>query len=594
MKQENWLKTILRFTKPCKGKVILAVFLEVISVLAGIIPYYGVFKIIVLFFNNEQTKEAILFWCAICLLGYVINLFFHAMSTVVAHISAYTILEGLRNKLGEKLLKVPLGNVLNQTVGRLKSILIDRVENIELPLAHMIPEGFSSILLPLCIFVYLLTIDWRMAISALITIPLSAVVYQFVLKTYNQKYDSYMAANNHVNGVIVEYIEGIEVIKAFNQSTSSYKKFVNAVNMFKDYTLDWYRSTWKMMNLASAILPSSLLGTVPIGLLLYKSGSITPAEFVMCCILSLGIITPLTKFTVIVNDLKSVQYAVKDLNMILGMKELVEVEEDAVLHDFGVELKNVSFAYEDLGGEKGEQVLQGINLVIPQGSYTALVGPSGGGKSTVARLLARFWDADNGNILIGGKDIKDLPLIQLNDLVSFVTQDNFLFDVSIKDNIRLGNPEATDDAVYAAAKAACCDEFIRQFEKGYDTTAGEAGARLSGGEKQRIAIARAILKNAPIVILDEATAFTDPENEDKIQNSLAALTKGKTRIVIAHRLSTIKNADQIVVIEKGKVIASGRHEELLEKCDLYHEMWEAHIGAKQWAANQEVSYVRLN
>ncbi|HIZ55796.1 ABC transporter ATP-binding protein [Flavonifractor sp. An306] len=594
MKQENWLKTILRFTKPCKGKEILAVFLEVISVLAGIIPYYGVFKIIVLFFNNEQTKEAILFWCAICLLGYVINLFFHAMSTVVAHISAYTILEGLRNELAEKLLKVPLGNVLNQTVGRLKSILIDRVENIELPLAHMIPEGFSSILLPLCIFVYLLTIDWRMAISALITIPLSAVVYQFVLKTYNQKYDSYMAANNHVNGVIVEYIEGIEVIKAFNQSTSSYKKFVNAVNMFKDYTLDWYRSTWKMMNLASAILPSSLLGTVPIGLLLYKSGSITPAEFVMCCILSLGIITPLTKFTVIVNDLKSVQYAVKDLNMILGMKELVEVEEDAVLHDFGVELKNVSFAYEDLGGEKGEQVLQGINLVIPQGSYTALVGPSGGGKSTVARLLARFWDADNGNILIGGKDIKDLPLIQLNDLVSFVTQDNFLFDASIKDNIRLGNPEATDDAVYAAAKAACCDEFIRQFEKGYDTTAGEAGARLSGGEKQRIAIARAILKNAPIVILDEATAFTDPENEDKIQNSLAALTKGKTRIVIAHRLSTIKNADQIVVIEKGKVIASGRHEELLEKCDLYHEMWEAHIGAKQWAANQEVSYVRLN
>lgn len=594
MKQESWLKTILRFTKPCKGKVILAVFLEVISVLAGIIPYYGVFKIIVLFFNNEQTKEAILFWCAICLIGYVINLFFHAMSTVVAHISAYTILEGLRNKLAEKLLKVPLGNVLNQTVGRLKSILIDRVENIELPLAHMIPEGFSSILLPLCIFVYLLTIDWRMAISALITIPLSAVVYQFVLKTYNQKYDSYMAANNHVNGVIVEYIEGIEVIKAFNQSTSSYKKFVNAVNMFKDYTLDWYRSTWKMMNLASAILPSSLLGTVPIGLLLYKSGSITPAEFVMCCILSLGIITPLTKFTVIVNDLKSVQYAVKDLNMILGMKELVEVEKDTVLHDFGVELKNVSFAYEDLGGEKGEQVLQGINLVIPQGSYTALVGPSGGGKSTVARLLARFWDADDGSILIGGKDIKDLPLTQLNDLVSFVTQDNFLFDASIKENIRLGNPEATDDAVYAAAKAACCDEFIRQFEKGYDTTAGEAGARLSGGEKQRIAIARAILKNAPIVILDEATAFTDPENEDKIQNSLAALTKGKTRIVIAHRLSTIKNADQIVVIEKGKVIASGRHEELLEKCDLYHEMWEAHIGAKQWAANQEVSYVRLN
>ena len=264
------------------------------------------------------------------------------------------------------------------------------------------------------------------------------------------------------------------------------------------------------------------------------------------------------------------------------MPELPEPNTRAVVPSAGVELKNVHFSYTD---NAEDEVLHGEDLSLPQGSFTALVGPSGGGKSTVAKLIARFWDVTSGSIEIGGVSVKDMPLSQLSEYVSFVTQDNFLFRCSLLENIRLGNPSATDEEVKAAARAAQCEEFIQKLPLGYDTPAGEAGKRLSGGEKQRIAIARMMLKNAPIVILDEATAFTDPENEDKIQQSIAALTRGKTLLVIAHRLSTIKNADNIVVLKEGAIVAEGTQEQLLETCPLYRDMWQAHIGAKNWAVS---------
>ena len=317
---------------------------------------------------------------------------------------------------------------------------------------------------------------------------------------------------------------------------------------------------------------------------LFAQGSLQPADLVICIILSLGMITPLTTFANYTNEIKSIQYAVMEAEAILELKELSDASQPAKVKDYSIELKDVAFSYND----QGKMVLEGLNLLIPEKSFTALVGPSGGGKSTIARLIARFWDVTEGSISIGGVNIKDIPLEQLSDLVSFVTQDNFLFDCSILENIRLGNPKASDEDVYAAARAACCDEFVNQLERGYHTTAGEAGGRLSGGERQRIAIARAILKNAPIVILDEATAFTDPQNEDKIQRSIAELTKGKTLLVIAHRLSTIKNANQIVVLDQGKAEAVGTHEALLQSNRLYKTMWEAHINAKGWSANKGV------
>lgn len=588
MKQKNWLKTVFSFAAECRTKMILSVLCACLSVAGGIVPYVGVYQIITLFFNENQTVKGILLWSAVCLLGYTAKLVFYAISTTLSHISAYNILKNMRLKIAEKLMKAPLGTVLNQTIGKLKNVMVDRVETIELPLAHMIPEGFSELLLPIGVFVYIVMIDWRMALAALITVPIAAVAFAVMMRTYNQKYDDYMESSNHVNSVIVEYVEGIEVIKAFNQSAASYEKFEKAVKSFKEYTLDWFRSTWKLMNFGASVLPSTMLGTMPVGMYLYIKGTLSPSELAMCLILSLGIVGPLTKFTVFVNDLKAIQFAVRDADEYLNLSELESTEEPVKLRGFDMELKNVSFSYGAARAsdseDSGSGVLHHIALKIPEGTFAALVGPSGGGKSTVARLTARFWDAGGGEISIGGANIKKLPLSQLADTVSFVTQDNFLFNCSLMENIRLGNPKASDEEVIAAASAACCDEFIRALDHGYNTTAGEAGGRLSGGEKQRIAIARAILKNAPIVILDEATAFTDPENEDKIQKSLSALTKGKTLLVIAHRLSTIKNADQIIVMDKGYLVQTGTHDGLLQTCGLYRDMWEAHIGAKKWAA----------
>ena len=287
-------------------------------------------------------------------------------------------------------------------------------------------------------------------------------------------------------------------------------------------------------------------------------------------------------FTTYINETKEIEYAVHDVDKLLHAEELPDIGSPAEIQSKEIVLHNVSFSYDK---ESGKQALSHVDLKIPEGKFTALVGPSGGGKSTIARLIARFWDVDGGKITIGGTDIRNMPLSQLTDLVSFVTQDNFLFNCSIKENIRLGNPKASDEEVYAAAKAACCDTFIRELEHGYDTAAGDAGNRLSGGEKQRISIARMILKNAPIVILDEATAFTDQENEEKIQKSIAALTKGKTLLVIAHRLSTIKNADQIIVLQNGQVENIGTHQQLLDGDSLYRDMWQAHIGAQNWSAS---------
>ena len=448
----------------------------------------------------------------------------------------------------------------------------------------MIPELTSNLLLPITIFIWMLVIDWRMGLAVLISPALAMIPMLFLMRNYDSQYAAYTEANNHVNSIIVEYVEGIEVVKAFNQSTSSYEKFVGAVQSFKNFTLAWFRSTWKTMNLMMAIMPATLLGVLPIGLLLVQNESISPAELAMGIVLSLSIVGPLMKATTFINEAKSMEFAVEAANELLNLPVLPDSGETVSISHNDIVLKNVTFSY---GGSERSEVLRGISMEMPEGYFTALVGPSGGGKSTVARLIARFWDVTGGSITIGGKNIKELSIRQLSELVSFVTQDNFLFNCSLKENIRLGNPNATDEEVYAAAKAACCDEFIARLEKGYDTLAGDAGKRLSGGEKQRIAIARAILKNAPIVILDEATAFTDPQNEDKIQKSIMALSKGKTLLVIAHRLSTIQNADQIVVLKEGQIVDCGKQEELLSRCSLYADMWEAHIGAKNWSVNEK-------
>ena len=586
MKQQkdNWVKILFSFAAPCKGKMALSVFCAILSVAGGFIPFWAVYEILLAFINQNVTLNGILIWCLVGAAGYLLRVACHGISTILAHISAYTILEGIRLKIADRLMKAPLGEVMGRRIGYLKNIIMDKVEDLEPPLAHMIPELTSNLLLPVAIFIWMLVIDWRMGLAVLIAPVLAMIPMFFLMRNYNSQYAAYMEANNHVNSIIIEYVEGIEVVKAFNHSTSSYEKFVNAVQSFKEFTLAWFKSTWKSMNLMMAIMPTTLLGVLPVGLLLVQNGSISPAELAMGIILSLSIVGPLMKATTFINEAKSMEYAVEAANELLNLPVLPDSGKIVSIPHNDIALKHVTFSYD---GSEQNEVLHDVNLELPEGSFTALVGPSGGGKSTIARLIARFWDVTGGNITIGGKNIKELSIRQLSELVSFVTQDNFLFNCSLKENIRLGNPNATDEEVYAAAKAACCDEFIVRLDKGYDTPAGDAGKRLSGGEKQRIAIARAILKNAPIVILDEATAFTDPQNEDKIQKSIMALSKGKTLLVIAHRLSTIQNADQIVVLKKGRIVDCGKQKELLKRCPLYADMWKAHIGAKNWSVSEK-------
>ncbi len=581
-KKQGWFLNLLTYAAGSRGKLLASTVLSIVSVVSGILPYYCMYRVIAGFAREAADVPLILTWCGLALLAYVLKVVCFGLSTMLSHYAAYYILEGLRLRVADRFLHAPLGEVTAHSIGEIKNIMVDKIEDIEPPLAHMIPEGTGHIALPVVSFLALLAVDWRIALASLITLPLSIVCMALTFQISGRNFEKYNASNAVMNSTIVEYIEGIEVIKAFGRAGTSYEKYAKSIRDYKTFVVKWMSSTWITFKLAFALFPSTLLGTLPVGLLLARGGAITAAQAALCVMLSMSMVTSLAKLEVFGNSIKQVQMTVEELQSYLDMPALPEPGEEAVLKGFDVELKKVRFSY---GGEAGKEVLHGIDLKLSEGSFTALVGLSGGGKSTVAKLISRFWDVTDGTIAIGGVDIRDMPLAQLSDTVSFVGQDNFLFRCSLKENIRLGNPRATDEEVFAAARAAQCEEFIEKLPMGYDTPAGEAGKRISGGEKQRIAIARMILKNAPVVILDEATAFTDPENEDKIQRSIAALTKGKTLLVIAHRLSTIKNADNIVVLKDGQILAQGRQEELLSGCPLYAKMWEAHIGAKSWAVS---------
>ena len=576
------MNALFAYAQGKKKRMAWSVMLSVVSVVLGLAPFYCMYMMICLFAAGTATAAAVIKWCALALAAYAVKILLFSLSTGISHAMAYSVLEGLRLRLADRFLRAPLGDVENHSIGEIKNMMVDKIENIEPPLAHMIPEGAGHIVLPVISIAALLCIDWRLALASLVTFPLSFLCMGLTFRISGDSFAKYDQSSNEMNSAIVEYIEGIEVIKAFGRAGVSYEKYAGAITSFRTFVVKWLTSTFVTMKLSFALFPSTLIGTLPVALALANGGVITPAQAALAVMLSISMVGSLAKLEVFSENMRQVKFTVESLEEFLEMPALPEPAERAAVEHTDVELRGVHFSYT---GDEKDEVLHGIDLTLPEGSFTALVGPSGGGKSTVAKLIARFWDVTAGEITVGGVNIRDMPLGQLSEYVSFVTQDNFLFRCSLLENIRLGNPAATDEEVKAAARAAQCEEFISKLPQGYDTPAGEAGKRLSGGEKQRIAIARMMLKNAPIVILDEATAFTDPENEDKIQRSIAALTKGKTLLVIAHRLSTIKNADNIVVLKNGAIVAEGRQEELLENCPLYREMWQAHIGAKNWAVS---------
>ena len=580
--KKNWLHTLFAYARGEKKRMYLSVVLSVLSVAVGLLPFYCMYRLICLFTAGTASAPGVVHWCLLALLCYAGKILLLSLSTGVSHAMAYTILESLRLRLADRLLHAPLGNVENHSIGEIKSMMVDKIENIEPPLAHMIPEGAGHIVLPVVSIIALAVLDWRLALASLVTFPLSFVCMGLTFKISGDSFARYDRSSSAMNSAIVEYIEGIEVIKAFGRAGVSYEKYAAAITDFRTFVVQWLTSTFVTMKLSFALFPSTLIGILPVALALANGGVITAPQAALAVMLSISMVGSLAKLEMFSENMRQVKFTVESLEEFLEMPALPEPARRADVKHTDVELRGVRFSYT---GDPGDEVLHGIDLTLPEGSFTALVGPSGGGKSTVAKLIARFWDVTGGAVTIGGVNVKDMPLSQLSEYVSFVTQDNFLFRCSLLENIRLGRPDATDEEVRAAARAAQCEEFISKLPQGYDTPAGEAGKRLSGGEKQRIAIARMMLKNAPIVILDEATAFTDPENEDKLQRSIAALTKGKTLLVIAHRLSTIRNADNIVVLQSGAVVAQGRQEELLRTCPLYQDMWRAHTGAKNWAVS---------
>ena len=569
-----------RYLQSHKGPMGLSVLLSVGSVFLGFLPYFVIFWLLTDFISGSITGHEIVVLGFLCGAGYLLKSLLFEVSTTLSHRTAYAILQQIRSDLAAKFMRMPLGYVVDQPIGKLKNLVIDQVETIELPLAHLIPEGIAYVLAPLAVFVILLCVHPLMALAAILSFVVGMLAAGPMMAAMNKNYDAYMDSNNAMNSTVVEYLEGIEVIKTFNQSEQSYGKLTRAIESFRELTLKWFRSTWVGGNLMMTIMPSTLLGVLPIGMLLYCRGSLSPEELVLSIVLSLALIGPVMGLSTYMNSLKMIQYAVLAINEVLEQPELADAAESVKPEHFDLSFDHVSFRYHK---QDEHQILRDLSFHVPEGSFAALIGPSGGGKSTAAKLISRFWDVNEGRILLGGVDIRNIPMAQLSHYISYVAQDNYLFNTSIRENIRLGKPDATDEEVIDAAKKACCHDFIMQLPQGYDTPAGETGGRLSGGEKQRIALARMMLRNAPIVILDEATAYTDPENEEKIQQAIAHLTQGKTLLVIAHRLSTIREADQIMLLKNGQLADSGTHETLLQRSPLYKSMWQAHIGAKTQA-----------
>ncbi|MDO5574739.1 MAG: ABC transporter ATP-binding protein [bacterium] len=561
---------------------IISVITATIGVICSIIPFLFVGDIVIKLTQKETNWSSYLFDGGMIALLWLLRYIFHGISTSCSHMATFQVLATIRKRLCDKLARVPLGQVKDTPSGALKNIMVERVDSIETTLAHVVPEFTSNLIAPMLVFIYLCVLDWRMALVSLITLVLGVVAYMFMMVGYEKSFQNTINKTKILNDTAVEYINGIEVIKAFGKAQSSYEKFEIAAKEGADCYVEWMRRCNVCFSIAMVVMPCTALATVPIGGVLFMNGSLSLVHLVMCLILSLGLITPLITVMSYSDDLGKMGSIVGEVTGVLSWEEQKrpEVSEKQPI-DASVALCDVCFAYKD------EEVLHGVNLKMKSGTVNALVGPSGSGKSTIAKLVASLWDTGSGSIKIGGMDIKELPLEEYNRYVAYVSQDNYLFDNTIRENIRMGNSKATDEQVEQAAKDCGCHEFITALPKGYDTVVGSAGGHLSGGERQRISIARAMLKNAPIIILDEATAYTDPENEALIQKSVAKLIQGKTLIVIAHRLSTIVDADQIFVITEGRVAEKGTHAELLERGTIYPNMWKAHMSAKD--SEQEVA-----
>ena len=581
-KKRSAASWILEWAGQKRSAYVWSVVFAAGSVIFKVIPYFMIADVVKMFLDGNREFKAYLVKAVWIALSFILAELLHSISTALSHKATFTVLANIRKTCCEKLARVPLGYVKDTSSGTFKNILVERIDSIETTLAHIVPEFTSNLLAPVIILIYFFLTDWRLALWSLVPVVVGFLSYFGMMLDYKPSFERTVQTTKDLNDAAVEYIDGIEVIKAFGKTESSYAKFTRAAMAYADSFISWMKRCSIFHALMMVVTPYTLLTVLPFGAHYVENGTLTIPDFIMCIILSLGIVGPLITVGSYTDDLGKIGVIVGEVVGILEQPELKRpAESTAVPKDNSVTLTDVKFGYHD------KEILHGVTMELKAGTVNAIVGPSGSGKSTIAKLIASLWDVNSGSIKIGGTDIKQLSLTDFNRKIAYVAQDNYLFNESVRENIRQGNPNATDEQVIEVTKKSGCYDFIMQLENGFDTIVGGAGGHLSGGERQRISIARAMLKDAPIVILDEATAYTDPENEAILQNSIAKLVAGKTLIVIAHRLSTVKDSDQIFVINEGNVAAHGTHEELLASCPLYKEMWNAHISVKDTAKEDE-------
>lgn len=565
-KERSVISWLADFAGSKKAEYAVSVIAALLGVACSLFPYLIMIELIGALVNGTAGLDRCINRCLIMGIWWVARYLLHSLSTMISHHSTFSVLAEIRMRLMKKLSTLPLGTVQERSSGSYKSIIVERVDSIEVTLAHMLPEMTSNIVGALAVLVLLFCVDWRMALATLIVLPVGGAFFMMMFSGYGPKFRRAVESTKNLNDTAVEYINGIEVIKAFGRAKTSYGKFVAAAKEGADCYIEWMRSCLFGQSAGMAIIPSTLLGILPIGCLLYMNGSLSAETFITVIILSFGVMQPIITAFSYTDDIAQVRTIVGEVTDILEKKDLNRPKSAKVLpKDNSIELKNVRFSYRD------EEVLHGVSLKVEAGTVNALVGPSGSGKSTIARLIASLWDVDSGSIELGGADIKELPLSECTRRISFVSQDNYLFDLSVRDNIRMGRKGATDEEVAEAAKKCGCHDFIMSLENGYDTVCGSSGGHLSGGERQRISIARAMLKDAPIVILDEATSYTDPENEKDLVEAIEELTHDKTVVMIAHRLKTVRNADMIFVADGGRIVRQGTHDELIGQDGLYRK-----------------------
>ncbi len=564
-----------------KKYTVWATILMTIGIIANIAPYFFIYQIISPLTRGEHIDASfILIRVVAVAVCEIIFSVLYVQGLTFSHISAYNTLKNLRVSLQRKLEKQPLGNITEIGTGRIKKVFTDDIDQVELLLAHAIPEGIANIAIPVIIIVLMFVLDWRLGLLSLVPLVVGMFAMGMMMKSGLEKMNAYYESAANMNNTIIEYVNGMEVVKVFNKDGDSYKRFGDVVRSYRDFTLDWYRVCWPWMAIYSSVLPCLVLLMLPFGSMMVMGGTITLDKMVLVFCMSFSVGPSVLKALNFAGKFPQLDYKIAELERMMEHPPLKEGTSGFEGTDLNVEFKDVHFGYEDT------EVLHGVNLSLKQGTTTALVGESGSGKSTLAKLLVHYYDLDSGSITIGGQDITDMSLEALNDQVAFVSQEQFLFNTTLYENILIGKPDATKEEVLKAAERAQCNEFLERLPEGIETQAGDGGKQLSGGERQRISLARAILKNAPIIVLDEATAFMDPENEEKMNAALDEIVKEKTVLVIAHRLSTIKNADKICVMKDGKCIAADVHDKLVDNCPEYKKLWDASVSASTWKVRE--------